>query len=811
MQYNFLNIFLDQKDLLVQTKSDINPFLLENNSAQIEKIYNFYKSNVNLLYVNGFSGTGKAKIVDYSLAFLASETITLKYNCFNSTVLDDILLSFFSEFKNLSAQNIISEPKIKVENFAQKVNSYFSQTERSFVIILDSFESVLDENRQEIIDFVLHLISLTKVKVIVIARTFESKYFKGIELERVSTYALDKSIFDKYLKSEKIKSPGTIIDEFYKYTRGYYFFTALSIKLMKDESLSLTEFLVKLKDSYTTFNDFLGKRALTLISATERNLFWLLAMVRHPLSIELLKKLNFYNEEKIDFLIKNLIIAQDNLQLYVRDYLKDFAYDTIAPNIAQKVHEYVIDLYSTQLPLKPLERDICISRQTMRKEVEYHKLFLPKRPKNIENPQIDIDYLSYSTVNDFSSKDKKEENKPKEIEKGGSAKTPPIDLTQRKNVSLNIENLPFQNKPEKTSEPLKEEEDVNNIALKELMQLITKAELIYKYTKVIDLGKKALLLKEDTDYQGYLPLIYVKIAYAYQKIANYDNSLNYYTLAQNAYINSGNLLKANHIKLNIGRIYYDTYKFDKAKEILSEIISQNENPPSLKTKAYIQLANLEENMSNQDEAFKYLKQAVEIVDNSMDVTTLSEVYFKYALAVDDKNDTKTAVDFYNKCINLSDDFKVNKFLSSAFSNIATLYAEKNDIENAILNYSKAYEIDKQNSNSEGMYYAASKLASLLKKKDPEKALEYFYTALDCANLTKDVFYIVSAALALGDYNYDRRENEIALKNYLYALDLAENNFSQDNINKINVRINDLKFKMGVEKFENLVELIKTSK
>jgi len=32
--------------------------------------------------------------------------------------------------------------------------------------------------------------------------------------------------------------------------------------------------------------------------------------------------------------------------------------------------------------------------------------------------------------------------------------------------------------------------------------------------------------------------------------------------------------------------------------------------------------------------------------------------------------------------------------------------------------------------------------------------------------------------------------------------------SKDNIDKINVRINDIKFKMGVEKYDNLVDIIR---
>lgn len=811
MQYKFLNIFLNKKELLTQSKIEINPFLLENNAAHIEKIYNFYKNPTNLLYVSGFLGTGKPKIVEYSTSFLSPETIVLKYNCFNATVVDDILLAFFSELKNLYSQGVISEPKIKVDSFIEKVNSYFSQIERPFVIILDSFEAVLDENRQEILDFVFHLMSLQKVKVILIARTFESKYFKNVPIERIVISAFDQKLFEKYLKVEKIKYTNTSLEEFYKYTRGYYFFTALSIKIMKHENIALEELLEKYKESFLSFGDFLSKKALGFIAPVDKNLFWFLLIIRHPVSIDLVKKLNFYNEERIKFLIENLVITDDNSQIYVRDPLKDYAYDTIPPSAAQRIHQYIIDLYTTQLPLKPLERDICISRQTMRKEIEYNKLFLPKRPKTTENPEIDINFLSYAQRNDFVSKDKPEEDKAALKETDKKPKNENVDLTQRKNIELNLASLLAQMKPKEPQpkeEPSLVEEETKDMALKEIVRLINKEEFQYKYAKVIELCNKALSLKKDKDYQGYLPYIYVKIAHAYKKNANYDNSLKYYSLAQKLYALRGKFIKANYIKLNIARIFYDTYKFDNAKKLLLEIVAQKDNPNSLKTKAYLQLANLEENLSNPDAAYKYYQSALDVADDSMDTKSLSELYFKYALIMDDKNDVRTASKYYNMCIELSDDFKVNKFISSAYSNIATLYAERNDTINATNNFLKAFEIDKENSNIEGMYYSASKLATLYSKKDSQKALEYFYTALDCAKLTKDVFYIVSAAIALGDYNYDIMENEIALKNYLYAFDLAQSSFSRENLSKIEMRINDMKFKLGVEKFENLVEIIK---
>lgn len=816
MQYNFLNIFLNQKELLTQAKDNINlninPFLLENNASQIEEIYNFYKSNVNLLYVNGFLGTGKAEIINYSTAFLAPETIVLKYNCFNSTILDDILLLFFSEFKKLSSQNIISEPKVKTENFTQKINSYFSQIEKPFVIILDSFEAILEENRQEILDFIFHLNSMQKIKIIIIGRTFESKYFKDVEIERVTTFALEKQIFEKYLKSEKIKSSNAIIDEFYKHTRGYYFFTAFSIKVMQNEDLSLVDFLTKLKDSYLPFHKFLEKQTFTLIPAAQRNLFWFLATIRHPVSLDFLKKINFYNEEQINFLINNLIIIQENSQLYVQDYLTEEIDESTPVHILQKIRQYIIDLYLSQLPLKPLERNICISRQTMRKEIEYHKLFLPKKPKNIDNVTMDINYLSYVKVFNPSEKSKIEESEEKQV-------SPKVDLTNRKNIQINLENLPYQQQEKKSSQieknlpsnsRLNEEtsSEFENLSLKEILERARQAENLYNYAKAIDLYKKAISLEDDKEYKQYLPLIYTKIAYAYQKIADYENSLKYYELAQEFYEKSEDFVKINQIKFNVAKIFYETYKIEKAKELFIEIAQCTQCQPILVVKSYLQLANLEEGTSNPQKAFEYYKLAIDYSDDSMSVEILSELYFKYALTMDDKNDVKKAIEFYNKCINLGGNFKSNKFLSSSYSNIATLYLEKNDTENAINNYTKAYEIDKQSRNLEGLYYSSSKLASILQRKQPEKALEYLNIALDCATLIKDVFYIVSASLAIGDYYYDRNQSEIALKYYITALDLAQNDFSQDNINKINSRINDIKFKIGVEKFENLVELIR---
>ena len=104
MDYVFTTPELDTKILLKNEISGINQFLLENNTRQIDVIFNFLKNNNSLLLVNGFLGTGKESIIRHWLdTALNDKTIVLEYNCFETTILDDILLSFFEDFKKLPA------------------------------------------------------------------------------------------------------------------------------------------------------------------------------------------------------------------------------------------------------------------------------------------------------------------------------------------------------------------------------------------------------------------------------------------------------------------------------------------------------------------------------------------------------------------------------------------------------------------------------------------------------------------------------------------------------------------------------------
>lgn len=858
MQYKFLNFFLDKKDILTQNNEMIDPILIENNAEQLGDIYEFYKNERPILYVNGFLGTGKVQLINYSTNFLSDETIVLKYNCFETTILDDIFLTFFEEFKKLETQKIINTPKIKSENFNQKIHSYFSTIEKPILIVLDSFEALTEENKKETIDFILHLVKFQKVKTILIGRTFKASYFpENYPLDRVTTSPLEKHLFEKYLKNKKIKYTQKILDDLYKYTRGYHFFLELSLKIMEIKQLTPEVFLENFKKSFMNYYEYLEKESIDLIPAIAVRFFWLLCLFRHGMSIPLLKQLKLYDEDTIKILLENKILTRENNQIYVQDYFKEQVDVTIPQNVAVKIHQNIIDIYEAQLPLKPLERTILLSRQTMRKEIEYHSLFLPKKINPADIAQNTLGFVSYTKDKSLdvkqptiqqqptqaptsnapsqnaqqqghwvASNEHNEVQMPQNVnvnvdlsKLGFDVKDLPFKLTQQEmemlaasvasiqeahekmpNVNININDTSANN--EASVEQQQPQEEVK-LTLENLINMAREQETQYQYPKMIELYQTALTYKDDNDYYTHLPVIYTKLGFAYQKMSDWENSLKYYELAREFYEQTFEKAKENYIKLSIANVYYETYKPEKAKTYLIEIINSDDMPEVLTTKAYITLANIEDSLSNINSAYEYYKKAIQISNPTMDTETLSELYFKYALIADDKGNSAEAIEYYTKCINLSDDDNLNKYLSAAYSNIATLHLEKNDKAYAVKCFVKAYELDAKHDNYDGMYFSATKLAQMAQKNYPDKAIEYLNKAKECANKLNDTFYMASASLATGDFYYSQKRNEDALKEYFTAFKIAKNDFSKDNLNKIQMRIDDIKFRIGQETYNKI--------
>lgn len=760
----FIKEIADKKEILKQDIG-INPILIENNVDKIEEIFAFLNSSIPLLLVNGFMGTGKVHVVNQALSFLKDDVITLKYNCFETTILDDVLLGFFDNFKRLTAQGVIQHPKAKSENFTQKINAYFESIDKPVLIVINSFEQVLKDYKIDILDFLYHLSKNPKIKIIIISRKFDYNDFKQL-YERVSIRALEKGLFEKYLREEGFKQIGPLSDELYKYTRGYWFYTTLSLKIMQLRKLTLAEFMSGYTKSFQTFNDFIIREALSLVDPVSGHLFRFLTIMRHPVNVKLLQALHLYDADRIAFFVDNLILTREGAMLYLQDYFKVIAENSIAENIAIKIHKSCVDLYNTQLPLKPLERDLIISRQTMRREIEYHSLYIPQKPvfinKNIKQIEPEI------VVQQVPATIQEKEEQIKNISFVFETEADEMAIMNKIASSINK----FVDVSDKKSQAL---EEIKDLSLVDLINLAKKEEQNFEYLKAVMVYQKALTLNNDDDYYTFLPTLYSSLAQNFKKMSDWFNAQKYFELAVEFYVSTGDIEKINEYKYEIANIFYITFKNEKAEKLINEVLADGISL-NLRTKAKLLQASI-------------TGMNIELPQSTFGIekSVLAELYFKYAVNKDEAGDIEEAVKYYKKCVETSQDVKINMNLSSAITNLATIYDEDGKPDLALKYLNESLRLDEMTKNYNGIYVSSMKLAQINKN----NALTYLQRAKKCALELNEPFYIMSADIALGDLYAKQKDYKTALSLFKEAQKFAQNDFNKENIDKIQVRINDI--------------------
>lgn len=760
----FIKEIADKKEILKQDIG-INPILIENNVDKIEEIFAFLNSSIPLLLVNGFMGTGKVHVVNQALSFLKDDVITLKYNCFETTILDDVLLGFFDNFKRLTAQGVIQHPKAKSENFTQKINAYFESIDKPVLIVINSFEQVLKDYKIDILDFLYHLSKNPKIKIIIISRKFDYNDFKQL-YERVSIRALEKGLFEKYLREEGFKQIGPLSDELYKYTRGYWFYTTLSLKIMQLRKLTLAEFMSGYTKSFQTFNDFIIREALSLVDPVSGHLFRFLTIMRHPVNVKLLQALHLYDADRIAFFVDNLILTREGAMLYLQDYFKVIAENSIAENIAIKIHKSCVDLYNTQLPLKPLERDLIISRQTMRREIEYHSLYIPQKPvfinKNIKQIEPEI------VVQQAPATIQEKEEQIKNISFVFETEADEMAIMNKIASSINK----FVDVSDKKSQAL---EEIKDLSLVDLINLAKKEEQNFEYLKAVMVYQKALTLNNDDDYYTFLPTLYSSLAQNFKKMSDWFNAQKYFELAVEFYVSTGDIEKINEYKYEIANIFYITFKNEKAEKLINEVLADGISL-NLRTKAKLLQASI-------------TGMNIELPQSTFGIekSVLAELYFKYAVNKDEAGDIEEAVKYYKKCVETSQDVKINMNLSSAITNLATIYDEDGKPDLALKYLNESLRLDEMTKNYNGIYVSSMKLAQINKN----NALTYLQRAKKCALELNEPFYIMSVDIALGDLYAKQKDYKTALSLFKEAQKFAQNDFNKENIDKIQVRIDDI--------------------
>ena len=742
MAYEYLNSSIEREHLVLPNSDKINPFLLKNNQDEIIKALDFFATEEKFLYVYGFMGSGKRQFVNYLQEFLSDDVITLEYFCKEATVCDDILL----EFTRALEANAISKAvnlNAKITTLDVKFKQMVSSIKKPFLFILHSYDDISKENAELVGKNFAELISNENVKLIVSTRAMNPALLPDVDEDRkILLRAFSEEIFNEFLNSSDIEASDKQIEDFYKHTRGYYYYVALSVKIMQAMKINLGEFLQKLSQSGMSFDSFLGATYVNLIPEAIRNFFWFLRTVRHGLTLNALAVIDVYDEFAINYLKSNLMLFQAGETLYVQDYFLQNIDISIPDKTQIKLHKYIVGIYEGQLKEPLIKRAILISRQAMRAEIEYHN----QRAHDIE-----------------ISKSKEE-------------------------VKEQIENVSVVQEVVKKGEVWDYINDADKLSVEK------------KYTEAIELLQN-LFEEQNAPELPLLVEIRARLAKLYKEIGEYNTALHYYELLETYYSQHNEFINLNYTYYDMTDLYYKMYKNERAIETVKKVIYSVDTPQSLMVSACTLLGNIYSDMNQPEEALSYYKKAMESLDENVEKNVLAELYFKYALANDDNNNIELAYEYYNKCISLDNE---NPYRALAYSNLASCYDDNDNYNDAKICYTKAYNIEKNNNNYDGIYYNASKLASLYKRIKSPSALMFLLEAKKCAEFLNENFYIMEAALELGDYYYNiPGSNKSCLQEYFIALKASERVEIDVDVQKIVSRIKDMKLRMSAEEFAEI--------
>ncbi|MCQ2754022.1 MAG: hypothetical protein MJ231_03125, partial [bacterium] len=517
MEYEFLDKSIDKEHILLPNSEKINPYLLKNNEVEIIKALDFIASEDKFLHVHGFIGTGKRQFIDYVTEFLSKEVIKLEYYCKASTVCDDILLVFNEYIESLSISKAINL-NAKITTLAVKFQQQISSIKKPFLIILHSIDDILPENIKLVSDILNTVLKEDNVKVIISTRAMQPEFMNDFDdCRKIFLKAFTKEIFKEFISEHFNAIPDKSIEDFYKETRGYYYYVALSVKIIQAMQISIAEFLRKYNESGMTFDAFLGVTYVNLIPTTIRNFFWFLRVVRHGLSLNALAVFEIYDEFSIEYLKSNLMIFQVGETIYVQDYFLQKIDIMIPEKTEIKLHKYIIGIYEKQLKENLKDRVINISRQAMRAEIDYHNQCI----ENIKN----------AVKEETTSKSNEEET--------ASGQTEPEVEQQSTTIVDKI------NKASKFVEEKK----------------ITEAIELYK--DILDTENIDLTTVVETR---------LNLGKLYKEIEDYRMASHYYEMVETYYMQHKENINLNYLYYDMTDLYFKMYKNERAIQTVKNVI-----------------------------------------------------------------------------------------------------------------------------------------------------------------------------------------------------------------------------------------------
>src|SRR5574344_118106 len=750
----------------------------------VKKLLEFYKdTKSNICTIEGKTGSYKTKIFDESINNLEDNVLVFKIKCFEYTTLDDIFLNIFEQLKKFSQQNKVFFTKIEANSISQKINTYLKHINSPVVVLFDSLENIFyqenSNSKEEIFSFIEHLKTIANYKIIVLSSIIDTKYFNPENSFSIKLNPLTPTEIEKAFNSSAIACNENLAEEYYELTRGNHNYFYITLNIILTLNMTLSKFLDEFKKKHIRYEDFLLQKLITFIPQKSKSSIFKLALFEGGISSEYLINNGLFDEDDITYMLDKNILTKEYGLIFIKNNLKKYIQSLISHSDKTAIHKYWRKFYSSQLPLKPNERAIIVSRNTMRTQIEHHSKFIIE--KDLDKKQLsDLSLMSYLKSNltewnikntNTSSESKigqQEETyqvtKDKDFEKYELTKDElallnvPVDMrTQKDNNNVIFQQL-------KSDNIIKSE--TNDNVIYNLIEKAKSAEAEHDFENAYKLYFEVLNKKSEKNYSNYLPEILKSIAFCAMKLNKTPEAIECYNKLIEL---SPDTNTSNEYKLEIAYIYKKTYKTNYAKVIYESFINKKGmSNDDILYKSYIELAEIEEDTSNSEKAIEYYKAAFDLKNVSQKITEKykADSYYKYALVLDENNDTINAYGYYQKAI---DTYSENsEYQSVAYSNAADILKGTGNIIKAQEYYNKALNADIKNSNFEGMYYLYLKLADIAQVTDSDAILTNLKKALKSATKLNDDLYITNAYVQIGDYYISCYNTENAFKSYLHA-------------------------------------------
>jgi tetratricopeptide (TPR) repeat protein len=821
---------------------------LENYLEEIAQCYEALNGNSKIIIIKGIHGTGKSSLMEVLTSSLKETVYSFYFNCSEITTLDDI---FFSLYMNLAKsdfkKDLETQGAVKNQSIDERIINFLKKVKTPYCFMLNSFENMLNEDgeieSEEFQNFISYLTSIPTVKIIVSGRTIFEKIFKipTDEICTIRTKSLDESQCQKLLKKLNLEVSTHLNFEIYKATKGYPFNIMLFAKTVNKIRISPFDILKDFSSQKLVIEEFLVKKLYGTLPSSAKRLLWYLCCIRNSLKLNSLEKLAPVEnlKELIAILQDNLLIVNAKNNIYAKFFIKNAIYQLIPNNEKISIHKFYSNCYNENIALKPTDRILRLSRNSMHAEKYYHynaamrleksyQSLKPGTTTGVESPPIlppseKIKILSSLSLNaDYSDKF----SKPSSIQKNSTQNksiilnnTPAIALEiDEANLNLQlseeekelIKDLPTQDSVGISNDDEIDEVVQNKSEIEELVGFVERSELKNDYSIAIDYCNQALnIVETENNINGKAFLLH-KQGVNFHKLGNFEEAYSSLMKAKQIYIESNDFNNINLVNLSIGKAYSDNFKYNEAAECFNNILKSSNHPSSsILTEALIELADIHEYKQEINKAVDFYHRGLQNSIEMNNKPNLCRIYFKLGLIYDDIADIEKALENYQKCIKASNDVEINKYLAASYSNIAAIFEEEKNIDEAISYYQKSFEVDAQIANFHGQYKTLSSLGNLyFDQKDEKQALAYFHKEIDAAKLTKDPYYIASSYLEIGDVYLNLNNYENALKAYLIARKNIEHTISTDSKEKIERRFHEVLERTGEVKYREILDKLR---